>query len=130
MLPLDDRAWERFNAALAGRPDPPEGRTEMTIYEGMRASPRILHQRQEQLLCGYGRYLGPAGRRERGGHCQGGEMGGWSLYVTDGAPRFAWNFLGREIYKIVGPLVCRPGRRYPVSSLLTMAVASVRGVMV
>ena len=25
---------------------------------------------------------------------QGGEMGGWSLYVKDGAPRFAYNFLG------------------------------------
>ena len=34
---------------------------------------------------------------------QGGEMGGWALYVKDGAPRFAWNYLGREIYKIAGP---------------------------
>ncbi len=33
---------------------------------------------------------------------QGGEMGGWSLYVKDGAPRFAWNYLGRETYKIAG----------------------------
>ena len=28
-------------------------------------------------------------------------MGGWSLYLKGGAPRFAWNFLGREIYKII-----------------------------
>ena len=34
---------------------------------------------------------------------QGGKMGGWSLYVKDGKPKFAYNFLGREIYKIAGP---------------------------
>ena len=39
VLPLDDRAWERFNAALAGRPDLMEGRTEMTVYEGMKGIP-------------------------------------------------------------------------------------------
>ncbi len=36
VLPLDDRAWERFNPALAGRPDLMEGRTELTVYEGMK----------------------------------------------------------------------------------------------
>ena len=41
---------------------------------------------------------------------QGGEMGGWSLYVKDGAPRFAWNFLGREIYKIAGRARLPAGR--------------------
>ncbi len=30
-------------------------------------------------------------------------MGGWSLYVSDGEPRFAYNWLGRETYKIAGP---------------------------
>ena len=37
-------------------------------------------------------------------------MGGWSLYVKDGAPRFAYNFLGREIYKIAGPARLPAGR--------------------
>ena len=37
-------------------------------------------------------------------------MGGWSLYVKDGAPRFAWNYLGREIYKIVGAARLPAGR--------------------
>jgi hypothetical protein len=39
VLPLDDRAHERFNLALAGRPDLLEGRTEMTVYEGMKGIP-------------------------------------------------------------------------------------------
>ena len=34
---------------------------------------------------------------------QGGEMGGWSLYVKDDKPKFAYNFLGRETYTIAGP---------------------------
>jgi len=35
VLPLDDRTLERFNAALAGRPDLMAGRTSLTVYEGM-----------------------------------------------------------------------------------------------
>ena len=30
-------------------------------------------------------------------------MGGWSLYVKDGKPKFAYNWLGRETYTIAGP---------------------------
>src|SRR5215510_13939619 len=35
VLPLDDRGVERVNAALAGRPDLMQGRTSLTLYEGM-----------------------------------------------------------------------------------------------
>lgn len=35
MLPLDDRAHERFNPAIAGRPDLLAGRTSLTVYPGM-----------------------------------------------------------------------------------------------
>ena len=35
VLPLDDRAQERFNATLAGRPDYMGGRTSLTLYPGM-----------------------------------------------------------------------------------------------
>ncbi|MGC1831633.1 MAG: hypothetical protein WA714_01100, partial [Candidatus Acidiferrales bacterium] len=41
---------------------------------------------------------------------QGGEMGGWSLYAKDGKPKFAYNFLGRETYKIAGPARLPAGR--------------------
>src|SRR5262249_46154072 len=34
-LPLDDRAIERTNAALVGRPDIMAGRTSLTLYPGM-----------------------------------------------------------------------------------------------
>ena len=35
VLPIDDRLLERINAATAGRPDLMEGRTTLTVYEGM-----------------------------------------------------------------------------------------------
>ncbi|MCK4601194.1 MAG: sulfatase-like hydrolase/transferase, partial [Phycisphaerae bacterium] len=35
VFPLDDRRYERFNPAIAGRPDLPAGRTTMTFYPGM-----------------------------------------------------------------------------------------------
>ena len=35
VLPLDDRTFERFNSALAGRPDIMGGRTSLTVYPGM-----------------------------------------------------------------------------------------------
>jgi arylsulfatase len=35
VLPLDDRVYERFNPAVAGRPDLMGSRTSLTVYEGM-----------------------------------------------------------------------------------------------
>ena len=101
VLPLDDRAWERFQcSALAGRPDLLEGRTEMTVYEGMKGIPEnaFINVKNSSFVVTADIEVPQAGAKGVV-IAQGGEMGGWSLYVTDGAPRFAWNFLGREIYK-------------------------------
>ena len=35
VFPIDDRRSERFNAAIAGRPDLMGNRTSLTVYEGM-----------------------------------------------------------------------------------------------
>ena len=104
MLPLDDRAWERFNAALAGRPDLMEGRTQITVYEGMKGIPEngFINIKNRSFEIAADIEVPEAGAAGVV-IAQGGEMGGWSLYAKDGAPRFAWNYLGREIYKIAGP---------------------------
>ena len=48
VLPLDDRAQERFNATLAGRPDFMGGRTSLTLYPGHgRDEGERLHRREE-----------------------------------------------------------------------------------
>ncbi len=104
VLPLDDRSWERFNAALAGRPDLLEGRTEMTVYEGMVGIPEngFINVKNHSFVITADIEV-PLTGAEGVVLAQGGGMGGWSLYVKDGAPRFAYNFLGRETYKIIDP---------------------------
>ncbi len=111
VLPLDDRAWERFNAALAGRPDLMEGRTEMTVYEGMKGIPEngFINVKNRSFVITADIEI-PEGGAEGVVIAQGGEMGGWSFYLKDGAPRFAYNFLGRETYKTVGPASLAAGK--------------------
>jgi Sulfatase len=104
VLPLDDRSWERFNAAVAGRPDLLEGRTEMTVYEGMKGMPEngFINVKNHSFVVTADIEIPRAGA-EGVILAQGGEMGGWSLYVKDSTPRFAYNYLGRETYKIAAP---------------------------
>ena len=87
MLPLDDRARERFNAALAGRPDLLEGRTEMTVYEGMKGIPEngFINIKNRSFVITADIEI-PKGGAEGVVIAQGGEMGGWSLYVKNGDP--------------------------------------------
>jgi arylsulfatase len=40
---------------------------------------------------------------------QGGEFGGWSLYVIDGAPRYCHNLLGLHRFVVVGATRLEPG---------------------
>ena len=111
VLPLDDRAWERFNPALAGRPDLMEGRTELTVYEGMTGllENSFINIKNRSFVIIADIELPEAGAQGVV-IAQGGKTGGWSLYVSDGQPRFAYNWLGRETYKIVGPARLPTGR--------------------
>ncbi len=85
VIPLDDRAAERLNPDLPGRPQLVRGDTQV-FYPGM--SRPVREQRpehQEQVVLGDGR-----GRRARASGAdgtiiaQGGAIGGWSLYAKDG----------------------------------------------
>jgi arylsulfatase len=40
---------------------------------------------------------------------QAGRFGGWSLYFNDGAPAFAYNWIGRETYTVAAPRALPPG---------------------
>jgi arylsulfatase len=95
VLPLDDRVYERFNPAIAGRPDLMGGRTSLTVYEGMtgmkenafintkNSSYSITADVEAPQSAAFGVIL-----------AQGGTHAGWSFYVKDGKPKFAYNFLG------------------------------------
>ncbi len=92
VLPLDDRAQERFNATLAGRPDYMGGRTSLTLYPGM------IGMKENAFIDVKNRSSSITAELESGGSgvivAQGGGHSGWSLYVKDGRPAFAYNYLG------------------------------------
>ena len=95
VLPLDDRVYERFNPALAGRPDLMGTRTSLTVYEGMvgmKENAFINVKNQSSSITADVEV--PASGAAGVIIAQGGMHGGWSLYVKDGKPNFAYNFLG------------------------------------
>ena len=103
VFPLDDRRYERFNAARAGRPDLPGGRTSMTFYAGMD------HLMENTVLNIKNRSYSVTaevevaeGQTDGVIVAQGGRFGGWSLYVKDGAPKFAYNYFDQTIYYVEG----------------------------
>ena len=97
VLPIDDRVFERLDAAAVGRPELMAGRTSLTLAEGMTGmmenaflnvknrSKTITAEVEVPQNGGHGTILG-----------QGGRFGGWSLYVKNGVPAYDYNFLGLQ----------------------------------
>ncbi len=110
-LPLDDRFLERTNASLVGRPDLMGGRTSLTVFEGMigltenvfintkNRSHSITAEAQIPESGADGVLISQAGR-----------FGGWSLYLNDGKPVYAYNFLGLARYKVAATKAVPPGK--------------------
>ena len=101
VLPLDDRFLERTNAELVGRPDLMGGRTSLTVYEGM------IGMTENVFINTKNRSFSITAEVEitKGGAngvliSQAGRFGGWSLYLKNGKPMYAYNFLGLKTYKV------------------------------
>ncbi|MBT9584448.1 arylsulfatase [bacterium] len=94
VLPIDDRSYERLNAALVGRPDLMAGRTSLTLYAGMRdMGENVFINVKNKSSSITAEVEVPAG-----GNgailAQGGRFGGYSLYLKDGRPCYTYNFVG------------------------------------
>jgi hypothetical protein len=95
VLPLDDRVYERFNPALAGRPDLMGPRTSLTVYEGMVGMKENAFINTKNTSYAITADVdAPSSGASGVILAQGGLHAGWSLYVKDGKPKFAYNFLG------------------------------------
>jgi arylsulfatase len=111
VLPLDDRVMERLDAALVGRPDLMQGRTSLTLAEGMTGMMEAVFvnvkNRSKTITA-------EIEVPEGGGHgtilAQGGRFGGWSLYVKDGVPGYTYNFLGLQRTDITSGKALSPGK--------------------
>lgn len=95
VYPIDDRVIERTNPAIAGRPDVMNGRTTLTLFDGMNgmlensfinvknSSKTITAEIELTDKAANGVLL-----------TQGGRFGGWCLYMKDGKPAYTYNYLG------------------------------------
>jgi arylsulfatase len=111
VLPIDDRGVERVNAAFAGRPDLMAGRTSLTVYEGMVGlSENVFINTKNMSHSITAEVEIPAGGANGVIIAQAGRFGGWSLYLKDGKPAYAYNFLGLEHYKVAAPDALPPGK--------------------
>jgi arylsulfatase A-like enzyme len=101
VLPIDDRVIERVNPALAGRPDLMNGRTSLTLYDGMNGmleNTFINVKNQSKTITA--ELVIPEDGANGVILAQGGRFGGWSLYMKDGKPSYTYNFLGLSKYTV------------------------------
>ena len=103
VFPLDDRVYERFNAATAGRPDLMGDRTSLTLSQGMDG---ILENtflnvknRSKTIVAD----VNLAGSDSGVILAQGGKFAGWALYMNDGKPAYTYNYFGLERYTVESP---------------------------
>ncbi|MEA1978944.1 MAG: arylsulfatase, partial [Chloroflexota bacterium] len=103
VFPLDDRRSERFNASIAGRPDLPAGRTTMTFYPGMShlTENTVLNVKNRSHTITAEVEI-PEGDANGVIIAQGGRFAGWSLYVKDGAAKYAYNWFDTDYYYVGG----------------------------
>ncbi len=111
VLPLDDRTFERFNAAIAGRPDLMGDRTSLTVYPGM------THMTENAFINVKNKSHSITAEVEipQGGAdgvilAQGGRFAGWSLYMKDGKVSYVHNWVGKERYTITAPMPLTAGK--------------------
>ena len=109
VLPLDDRSYERFNPAIAGRPDLMGDRRSLTIYPGMDGLMENAFINVKNRSHSITAQIDVTGRGEGVIMCQGGRFAGWALYMKGGKLYYVHNWFGRERYTVASPSVLPPG---------------------
>ena len=110
VFPIDDRRSERFNPAIAGRPDLLNGRKTLTVYPGMIGMMEnafinvkgVHHTIEAEVEI-------PEGKTNGVIIAQAGYFGGWTLYMKDGKPRHEYNWFALERTNIGGDAPLAPG---------------------
>ncbi|MDI9916504.1 arylsulfatase [Rhodococcus sp. IEGM 1379] len=95
VLPIDDRRFERFNPAIAGRPQLISGKRQV-LFPGMkRLSEHSVLGIKNRSFSVTAAVDIPEGITAQGVViAQGGRFGGWGLYVKEGRAKFVYNLLG------------------------------------
>jgi arylsulfatase len=111
VLPIDDRRSERFNAAIAGRPDLMGDRTSLTVYPGMTGMTEnaFINVKNRSYTI-----TAPVELKDANTNgviiAQAGAFGGWVLYMKDGKVHHEYNYFGIERTNIGGPSALSAGK--------------------
>jgi arylsulfatase A-like enzyme len=111
VYPLDDRRSERFNAAIAGRPDLIGDRTSLTLYAGMTG---IAENAFINIKGRPHAITAVVEVPEKGASgviiAQAGRFGGWSLYMKEGRVHETYNYGGLEETTVSSPDALAAGK--------------------
>ena len=111
VFPIDDRRVERFNPALAGRPDIMGGRKSLTVYPGMTGMTENAFINVKSVAHTITAEIEVPDDKANGVIlAQAGYFGGWSLYMKDGKVRHEYNFLALEHTRIGAEAPLAPGK--------------------
>ena len=104
VYPLDDRLYERFNAALAGRPDLMGDRKSLTLSHGMEGILENTFLNVKNTSKTIEADVALSGEDRGIILCQGGKFGGWALYMNEGKPGYTYNWFGLKRYTVESPV--------------------------
>jgi len=100
VLPLDDRGIERALAEIAGRPTLVKGDRPL-LYGGMgRLTENSVVSIKNKSHAVTAEIVVPEGGAQGVIIAQGGSIGGWTLYLKDGKPRYCYNLLGIQRFYV------------------------------
>ncbi len=110
VLPIDDRGFERFNAAAVGRPTMMQGKTTMTLGEGMKGMGSDIFISLFNTSYTITADVEVPANANGVIICQGGRFGGISFYLREGKPVFTYNYLGLEQFQAISSQPLKPGK--------------------
>jgi hypothetical protein len=111
VYPIDDRRSERFNPAIAGRPDLMAGRKTLTVYPGMTGMMENAFINVKGVHHTVTAEIEVADEKASGVIiAQAGYFGGWTIYLKDGRPHHEYNFFALERTNIGSPRPLTAGR--------------------
>ena len=102
VLPLDDRRFERFDPAMAGRPQLIHGRSQLLFAAMGRLSESSVVNVKNRSHSVTAQLLVPEGGANGVIVAQGGAFGGWALYLHEGRPAYCYNLFGLRRFTVRG----------------------------
>ena len=95
--------YERFNAAIAGRPDLMGDRKTLTLADGMDGILENTFLNVKNTSKTIVANVDLKGNDKGIILCQGGKFGGWALYMNNGIPSYTYNYFGLQSYTVTSP---------------------------